>query len=203
MISDILNTPVLAIAIDDMPSIYNDAINSISEAIPEVSDSEILSSLESAKQFTLSDVNDKLNRLYLPITDKLLPIHYTASNSSSGKTITYDTEGIPNIAEAGNTYTLQFEISNNLTTLSTISDILYAIVTKNSVQQASHPRVSFYGGSLCIFNAYLIGVTRATVSNTDKEIIGLTLEASTPRPASESAAEGKPWDGSAVSPPGA
>jgi hypothetical protein len=194
MLSDHVITPILAIAIDDINNTYNGAVNAISEALPDIKESAILQSIDDASQWFLSDINDKSSRIFIPITDKLLPIHYTSGDVNSGKNVGRDGDGLPQISQGGNTVSLKFEIKNSLSTLSTISDILYSIVAKNAIQTSTQPRVSFYGGSICIFNAYLVGVSRSMVSETDQEVVSLTLEMAGKRPPNEKIADKKPVD---------
>jgi hypothetical protein len=189
MLSDVLTTPILAIAIDDLNNTYNDAVNAISEAAPDISESDIIQSIDNASQWALSDVNEKFTRLFIPITDKLLPIHYTSGDTNFGKSVGRDGEGNPVISSGGSTVSLKFEIKNSLSQLSTISDILHGLVIKTSKQQGTQPRVSFYGGSICVFNAYLIGVSRAMVSDSQKEVISLTLEVAGNKPKDEDKAD--------------
>lgn len=167
--------PVLAIAMDNSPDFYNEAAETISISDSAVSESEILSGLDRLNQFFYADVTQKQNRIYIPITDKLLPVHFTGGNSASGKVVTYQGDE-PTITEAGNTVTLQFEMLNAMSQLSIISDILYAIANKTASQPTTSARVSFFSPTLCIYNAYMVGINRATVTATDKEVISITLE---------------------------
>ena len=175
MLERINTVPILAFAVDNMPKFYQEAVDAISNFFPDVKESEILAGAERLNQFLLSDVSEKQNRIFIPITDKLLPIHYVSGASSGGKNMTY-VDDVPTATTNGQSVTLRFEIQNSLSKLSAISDILYAITNRIGVQNTNDARVSFFGGSICIYNGYLKGINRSTVTSTNKEVVSLTIE---------------------------
>ena len=175
MLERINTVPILAFAVDKMPKFYQEAIDAISNFFPDVKESEILAGAQRLNNFLLSDVNQKENRIFIPITDKLLPIHYVSGASSGGKNMTY-VDDVPTATTNGQSVTLRFEIQNSLSKLSAISDILYAITNRIGVQNTNDARVSFFGGSICVYNGYLKGINRSTVQNTNKEVVSLTIE---------------------------
>ncbi|MNF55496.1 hypothetical protein D3C84_369590 [compost metagenome] len=77
---------------------------------------------------------------------------------------------------ACNTFTLNFEIKSSVSTLSTIADILHALANSEPLSSGNVPRISFFSSTMCIFNAKFLGIKRTTVSNSEKEMVSLTLE---------------------------
>lgn len=177
-------TPILALALDKVPDLYNQLTSALSKVGATVPEVEIKSLDFAMDKFLLSDVANLGLRLFIPITDELYDAHYTGSQSNHNKGVhtnkvtaqgggtTIETE-----VDAGhNSTTLTFNIRSNLSQLSVIADILAAIARTNTGNSASVPRASFFSSTRCIFNARLVGVNRGTSTDTDKETISLTLE---------------------------
>lgn len=178
-------TPVLALALDRMPDLYNMLTGALSKAgASPVTEAERLSLDFALDRFLLSDVADLGLRLFIPITDELYDAHYVGSQSHHNKDVhnnkitmpSGDTTVESTTAPGRNSTNLTFNIRSNLSTLSVIADILAAITRMNVINSADVPRASFFSGTRCILNARLVGVNRTTQGGTDKETITLTLE---------------------------
>lgn len=177
MLNDLFKTPILAIALDDMPTVFQEAAESISNLFPDVSEAEIFQSIDQFNQSALSDIAQKRNRIFIPITDKLLPIHYSGGSADSGKRVVNQPKtGVPVLVDGSNSVTLRFEILSSMSQLSTISDMLFSLTNKLHKKQTSSARVSFFGSSICIFNGYLSSVNRSTVDGSNQEIVSMTIE---------------------------
>lgn len=177
-------TPILGIAIDDVPNFYNQHLGALSRQLGEVTGAEN-GWLDNALDKLLdSDVSKKKRRLFIPIDDALYPIHYTGGttdnrNESVTQKITdKNAESIvtTTMTPANNTITLNFEIKSSVSNISTIADILHALANSEPLKVGDVPRICFFSATLCIFNAKFIGINRATVTNSQKEMVTLTLE---------------------------
>lgn len=177
-------TPILALAFDRVPDLYNmlaPALSRVGDVVPE---SEILSLDFALDKLLLSDVLNPGLRLFIPITDELYDAHYTGSQSSHNKGVHTNkmtrqdgSTGIETeIAPGRNATTLVFNIRSNLSQLSVIADIITALTKVNTLNSANVPRASFFSSTRCIFNARLVGVNRTTSADTDKETVSITLE---------------------------
>lgn len=167
------------------------AQDAVSDALREAVDANV----DAAKA---SDILNPTLRIPIPITDGIIPIHQvgyqahhnlgvsnqevatttaTGVNQATGNQ--QQTQGftIKNVFRPGqNQIQLQFEMKNNLRKLSTLADI----ITQNTKSLASRSvRVSYFSSTMCVFDSTLVGVNRAAVQNTDKEILTLTLELET------------------------
>lgn len=177
-------TPILALALDEVPDLYNmltGALSKVGATVPEV---EIKALDFALDKFLLSDVSNLGLRLFIPITDELYDAHYTGSQSNHNKDVhtnkktvsdgrtTIETE----VGPGRNSTTLQFAIRSNLSQLSVIADILASLTRQNVASDAGVPRASFFSSTRCIFNARLVGINRTTSTDTDKEMISITLE---------------------------
>lgn len=177
-------TPILALALDRTPDLYNLLAEPLSKAGAIVPESEILSLDWALERVRLSDVSNLGMRLFIPITDELYDAHHTGSQSHHNKDVVNnkrtttggESEVMTTVSPGRNSTTLNFNIRSNLSTLSVIADILAAVTRMNVLNSADVPRASFFSASRCIINARLVGVNRTTESESDKEIITLTLE---------------------------
>lgn len=180
-------TPILGIAIDDVPSFYNQHLGALSQKLGEVTGAESGWLDKQLDKFLDSDVANNKRRLFIPIDDALYPIHYTGgttdnrnesitqkiTNKDGGSVITTTT------TPANNTITLNFEIKSSVSNISTIADILHALANSAPLKAGDVPRICFFSATLCIFNAKFIGINRSTVTNSQKEMVTLTLETAT------------------------
>lgn len=177
-------TPILALALDEFPDLYNLLAKPLSMAGVTVPESEILSLDYALDAFLLSDVTNLGMRIFIPITDELYDAHYTGSQSHHNKDVSTNkmTAGDGKVSvktEIGagrNSTNLTFNIRSNLSALSVIADILAALTRQNVGNAADVPRASFFSSSRCILNARLVGINRTTSNDTDKETIMITLE---------------------------
>lgn len=177
-------TPILALALDEFPDLYNMLAAPLSKMGVTVPEAEILSLDFAMDKFLLSDVTRPSMRLFIPITDELYDAHYTGSQSNHNKDVHTNkktvTDGRTTVeTEVGpgrNSTTLQFNIRSNLSQLSVIADILASLTRTNTGNKGDVPRASFFSSTRCIFNARLVGINRSTNGDTDKEMISITLE---------------------------
>ncbi|MCH7370030.1 hypothetical protein [Aeromonas sp. MR16] len=177
-------TPILGIAIDDVPNFYNQHLGALSLQLGEVTGAENGWLDNALDKFLDSDVSKKKRRLFIPIDDALYPIHYTGgttdnrnesitqktTNKDGGSVITTTT------TPANNTITLNFEIKSSVSNISTIADILHALANSAPLKAGDVPRICFFSATMCIFDAKFIGINRSTVTNSQKEMVTLTLE---------------------------
>lgn len=143
--------------------------------------------------FNLSDIKIPALRIPIPIMDGIIQIHQVGTQSHHNLGVTNQEvstttatgeavapEGgkqgfiLKNVFRPGsNNVQLQFEMKNNLRKLSTLVDIL----TQVSNSMASRTvNVAYFSETMCIFESTLIGINRASVNGTDKEIVTITLE---------------------------
>lgn len=175
--------PILALAIDDVPTFYNQHLGALSQKLGEVTGGENEWLDNALDRFLKSDVNDKRRRLFIPIDDTLYPIHYTGGianktndsvtqkvSDKQGNSRTKATTG-----PAYNTVTLKFEIKSSLSNLSTIADILHAIAKSDALHTGDVPRISFFSSTMCVLNADFLSIRRETVANSEKEMVSLEL----------------------------
>ena len=175
--------PILAIAIDNAPEFYNHHFGALSQTLGEVTGGEQGWLNTELDKFLNSDVSIKPRRLFIPIDDALYPIHYTGStankrNESITQKVTDERGSSANKTTTGpshNTITLNFEIKSSVSNLSTVADILHAIAGSKSLSSGNVPRISFFSSTMCILNADFLGITRVTVSNSEKEMVSLEL----------------------------
>lgn len=174
MLQEAITTPIIYFALDNIATYNVDTYGALSV---ENSTPTELEALEKAQKTVLeqtADVYDYLKRVPIPITDKLLPIHYTGGSHQQSHIVDYlDDQAL--LTRGSNKTILNFELKNSVSQLSTIADLLLGIADKGFFT-SNEPRVSFFSPNLCIFNAYLRGINRTIVSNTDKEILSITLE---------------------------
>ncbi|MNQ70418.1 hypothetical protein D3C85_850570 [compost metagenome] len=176
--------PILGVAIDDVPDSYNQHVMALSNSFGEITGGEQDWLDRSLDRFLNSDVKEKRFRLFIPIDDALYPIHYTGGTTDNRnesvtqkKTSKEDkNETTTTTTPACNTFTLDFEIRSSVSTLSTIADILYALANSKPLKVSDVARISFFSSTMCIFNAKFLGIKRTTVSNSEKEMVSLTLE---------------------------
>lgn len=126
-----------------------------------------------------TDGYNKQIRIPIPISDKVIPAHHVGNASNMNKFVDYDNDKIA-IEPSSNGISLQFELKNNLTGLSTAADIFMALAGKSTALFTATPRVSFIGSNIAVFNAYLTGLTKQTVRGADKELINLQLDYADP-----------------------
>lgn len=183
---------LLLVAFDDVPDLYNQFIPAVAadggKGLPNTE--EVLNSQTSASRILMSDIADRTTRIPIPITDAIWDVHYVSGQSSQSQgVITQTKTEKPSTAEGGSksviektftpgrcTSVLQFELKNNLTAISTVADVLTALAGMNVTRIDNYPRASFFSGHRCVFNARIVGVNRANVPQSNKEIITLTLE---------------------------
>ena len=176
-------TPILAIAIDDVPDFYNQHLGALSQKLGEVTGAEDGWLEYALDRLLKSDVNDKKRRLFIPIDDALYPIHYTGGSASKrNESITQELTAKKGNSEtktitgpAHNTITLNFEIKSSVSNLSTIADILHAIAKSDALHTGDVPRISFFSSTMCVLNAYFLSIDRETVIGSDKEMVSLVL----------------------------
>lgn len=178
--------PILAIAMDKVPDFYNQHIGAISQAMGEVTQAEGGWLDAALDRFVTSDVAQKQRRLFIPIDDALYPIHYTGGQMSKRNDATVQklttangTSTIEaNVMPGSNTVSLSFEIKSSVSSLSAVADLLHALASSHALSSGDVSRISFFSSTMCIFNAKFLGLSRATVTNSQKEMVTLNLEVS-------------------------
>ena len=166
---------ILILSFDEVTSIANDLASVLSGVSPDVTDLERYTDASDLTKFILSDINEKGIRIPIVIDDSLLPVQHVSSSTNTRKSITYD-EDNPVLSNGSNSVSVQLRIKSSLTSLSTASDIFYAIADQIFPRFTTSPRASFFGATICIFNAYITGINRQTVNGSDLEILNLTFE---------------------------
>ena len=174
MLVDVLTTPVITFALDNRTTAATDTEGAIPVSSGETSQDEQLNKALKTAEDASSDIYDSIKRVTIPITDKLLPIHYTGGSHQQTHFVDYlDNEA--ELTRASSITILSFEMKNDVSKLSTVADLILGIADK-SFFSSMEPRVSFFSANLCVFNAYLRGISRSVVGDTDKEILSITLE---------------------------
>lgn len=174
MLIEDLKTPVLMFALDVLETSSVETYGALSVENSEVLQAEIEKKREYKKKALATDISDHLSRIVIPINDRLLPIHYVGGYSSQSNAVNYLDENAV-LTKSGNQVSLTFELKSSLTTLSIIADLILGIANKEFFS-SNQPRVSFFSTNLAVYNAYLRGINRTTASNTDKEVLTLSLE---------------------------
>ena len=174
MLQEDIQTPIIFFALDDIDTSSTDTLGALSVENSTASELEQLSKEQKNLINESSDVYAYLSRVPIPITDRLLPIHYVGGTHQQSHFVDYLNDSVE-LTKSANVTTLNFEIQNKLSTLSTIADLILGIADKD-FYTSKEPRVSFFSSNICIFNAYLRGINRTFVNNTDKEVLSITLE---------------------------
>ena len=168
MLIDILTTPVITFALDNRETAASDTEGALPVASGTTTESEQINKAQKTAEDASSDIYNLIKRVVIPITDKLLPIHYTGGSHQQSHFVDYlDNDAV--LTPASSITILSFELKNDVSKLSTIADLILGIADK-SFFSSSEPRVSFFSPNLCVFNAYLRGISRSIVGNTDKEV---------------------------------
>ena len=173
MLKEDLKTPLLLIALDIIPDI-NFSAGALSLLLAPVLGAEITLAGEIARRTLKSDVITQAIRIPIPISDKVLPIHYVAGNTQSDCMVDYF-NGEAVLHKATDRISLSFEISNSLSQISAIANIIMGL-SGISIVATGQPRISFLSSSITVMNAHLAGISRSTNGDTEKEVITLNLE---------------------------
>lgn len=203
MISALATTPILVISMD--PYFDQDALlKSVSDPLPAVSDAtgegtgqdpltdaakgavESVSTINGA-----SDVLKIERRIPIPITDTLWDIAYVSGSSSSYNEVTpMDLPALVTNTEIAateertrkvittgrQTVQLTFRVKSEVTSLSSLRDVLDYVGLYKPVMGGAVTHVSFYSPTLCIFDAILVGYGKSYNAATDLGSITLSLE---------------------------
>ena len=132
-------------------------------------------------RFLDSDSNNKLIRVPIILDDAFIPAHHVGSSANMNKFVDYDNDKVV-VEPASNGLSIQINLKNGISQLSTAADIFKAITGGVFDLFTTSARVSFFSTNTCIFNAYLSGVTRAMTSGSDLETLNLSLENAEPKP---------------------
>jgi hypothetical protein len=181
-ITNLGNVPILAVALDNFPKFYEDAISGIADGAAEISGEHVASAFNKVNQALLSDVLVNSNRVYIPITDRLLPINMTGAHSGNSNNVTYDSLDLPVFAKGRDSYTITFEVGKALTRFSSMINILQSIAGRTSsslkletlggngaakdsggdesVRFNDVPRIGFFSSELVFVNGYLRSIQR-------------------------------------------
>lgn len=173
-LSDLLTDPILIVSFDRIDVEQEETNNTESGKKADPKDAEIIAKQDIIDRFLTSDSYLKRIRIPILITDAL-QTQVVGTNSSTGKTVTYVLNE-PKLSNNNNSVSVELTLKNNIGDLSVISDILTAIFTRMFNDYQTSARASFFGHNLCIFNGFITGVNRATVSSTNQERLNLTFE---------------------------
>jgi hypothetical protein len=174
MLIEDIRTPVLLFAMDSILTASVDTVGALSVQNSKVLEQEVAKKLEQVKASEAADIYQLLTRVAIPINDRLMPIHYAGGTASQSHFVDYlDTNAV--MTKQANIVTLRFELKNSLSALATVADLILGMATKDFFS-SNEPRVSFFSANLCVYNAYLRGISRSIVTDTDREMLSITLE---------------------------